>query len=174
MASAEIDNEKDLKQIREYMSPMEARRMGRLMKSSLITSLCVLKEAGIEMPDAIITGTAYGCVENSEKILQSLCTDGEHTINPTPFMQSTHNTISSNIAMQLKCHGYNITYSQGEDSLNLALKDARRLLSSGKYKTVLVGLHDESTPLFRELMTRAGLKESKSIYSKSILLSFRK
>ncbi len=170
-ATAVIDNEEDLKQIRDFRSPMEARRMGRLMKASLITSLRVLKEAGIETPDAIVTGTAYGCIENSEQILQALCTEGEGSVKPTYFMQSTHNTVSSNIAMQTHCHGYNITYSQGSDSLELALRDARRLLRSGKYKTVLVGLHDESTPLFRELFVKAGLEAPKPIYSKSILLT---
>ncbi len=170
VAESEIDNDEDLKQIKEFVSPMEARRMGRLLKASLLTSLRVLKEANIEVPDAIVTGTALGCVENSERILQAMQAEGESSVKPTYFMLSTHNTISSNIAMHLKCHGYNITYSHGEDSLRLALQDAKRLLRTGKYKTVLVGFHDESTPYLQELYAKAGLKEPKSIYSKSLLL----
>ncbi len=173
-ATSEITDEEDLKQIKEYIAPMEARRMGRLLKASLLTSLRVLKEAGIETPDAIVTGTAYGCVENSEKILLTLCEEGESSVKPTLFMQSTHNTMSGNIAIQTKCHGYNITYSHGKESLELALKDARRLLQSGKYKTVLVGMHDESTQTLRDFFVRAGLREPEPIYSKSLLLTLKK
>ena len=43
-----------------------------------------------------------------------------------------------------------MTYSQGKDSLDWALRDARRLIETGKAKTVLVGYHDEATPLFQE------------------------
>lgn len=174
MASAEVSSDDDLKLIRDYKSPMEARRMGRLLKASLITSFKVLRECGVETPDAIVTGTAFGCVENSEKILLSLCEEGESSVKPTLFMQSTHNTISSNIAMQTHCHGYNITYSQGSRSLELAMSDAHRLIKSGRYRTVLVGVHDESTELLRELCVNARLPEPKSIYSKSLLLTCRK
>ncbi len=174
IAVSELNSEEDLKSIKEFISPMEARRMGKLMKASLITSYRVLAESGIQVPDAIITGTAYGCVENSEKILMELLESGEETVKPTLFMQSTHNTISSNIGIHTKCHGYNITYSQGNDSLSLALRDAKRLLKSGKFKNILVGFHDESTPLLRKLMSQAGVKEIKPIYSISMLLSCRK
>ncbi len=174
VATAEVDSEDELKSIREFISPMEARRMGRLMRAALLTSFRVLRKAAIDTPDAIIAGTAHGCVENSEKLLLQLRDQGEESSSPTLFMQSTHNTIAAAIAMQTHCHGYNITYSQGDDSLALALRDARRLLRSGECKNVLVGVHDESTTLLRELMTRAGLKEPQSIYSKSILLRCRK
>lgn len=55
-------------------------------------------------------------------------------LKPTYFMQSTHNTIGSNIAIKTHCHGYNITYTQGEDSLDWAIRDAKMLLASGKAK----------------------------------------
>lgn len=113
---------------------MEARRMGKIMKSSLLSSLEALEKAGIATPDAIITGTTYGCLENSEKLLVQLKEEGEEMLKPTYFMQSTHNTIGSNIAIKTHCHGYNITYTQGEDSLDRAIRDAKMLLASGKAK----------------------------------------
>jgi 3-oxoacyl-(acyl-carrier-protein) synthase len=58
-------------------------------------------------------------------------------------MLSTHNTIASAIAIQTKCHGYNITYSQGEDSSAWAVRDAKLLLRKGEAKTVLVCAFDE-------------------------------
>ena len=141
------------------------------MKSSLLSSLKALKQAGVECPDAIITGTAWGCIENSELLLRQLEEEGETSLKPTLFMQSTHNTISSNIAIRLGCHGYNVTYTQDEDSLAWAMRDAQQLIRSGKCKTVLVGCHDESTPFIGQLMERLGYQDQPSIHSTAIVLS---
>lgn len=152
LSRVEINDTEQLSELKSFVKPMEARRMGKLMKSSLLSSLKALQMAGIECPDAIITATAWGCLENSELLLTQLTDEGETATSPTWFMQSTHNTIGSQIAIRTKCHGYNATYTQGKQSLEWALRDARMLLKSGRCKTVLVGMHDETTPLFRELM----------------------
>ncbi len=171
LARAEIDSVEDLSELKRWVKPMEMRRMGKLMKASLLSSLKALERAGVAMPDAIITATAYGCVENSERLLKELCEEGEQTLSPTLFMQSTHNTISSNIAIRLGCHGYNVTYSQGGASLQWALRDARRLIAAGQCRTVLVGCHDESTPAFSDLMEHATGKRPADIHSLAIVLS---
>ena len=171
LSKVEITSEEELADIREYVKPLEARRMGKIMKGSLLSSLKALKQAGIEKPDAIITGTAMGCLENSEQLLTQMIREGETMLKPTCFMQSTHNTISSNIAIRLGCHGYNVTYTQDEDSLDWAIRDARQLLKSGKYKTVLVGCHEETTPLYRQLMARLGHHNLPSIHALSIILT---
>lgn len=171
LSKVEINDETQLPEIRDYVNPLETRRMGKLMKSSLLASLKALHEADIEVPDAIITGTAFGCLENSEKFLIDMCENGEETLKPTLFMQSTHNTISSNIAIKTKCHGYNITYTQNEKSLEWALKDARQLIRDGKAKYVLVGCHDESTPMYRNLMKRLGKAIPASINSVAMVLA---
>lgn len=155
LSNVMITSEDELLGIREFVSPLEARRMGKLLKSSLLASLRALREAGIEKPDAIITATSLGCWENSEALLRQLDEEGEVMLKPTWFMQSTHNTISSLIAIRTHCHGYNVTYAtEGPDPLRWALHDAEMLLKSGQCKTVLVGFHDESTPLYRSLMAR--------------------
>ena len=130
-----------------------------------------LEKAQVKCPDAIITGTALGCWENSEALLMQLEEEGEVMLKPTNFMQSTHNTISSNIAIRLGCHGYNVTYTQCDRSLEWALRDARLLLQSGRYKTVLVGCHDETTPLYRSLMDRLGVTNLPSIHSIAMVFS---
>lgn len=171
VARIEITSEDELAEIRDYVKPLEARRMGKIMKSSLLSSLKALKVAGVEQPDAIITGTALGCLENSELLLRQLTEEGEATLKPTYFMQSTHNTISSNIAIRLGCHGYNITYTQDDDSLKWALRDAELLLQSGKVRTVLVGCHDETTSMYRDLLHRIGENEQPAIKSTAIVLT---
>ena len=172
LAQVEITDESELEEIRNYVKPLEARRMGKIMKSSLLSSLKALEIAGIDTPDAIITATAWGCLDYSERLLKQLQEEGEALLKPTYFMQSTHNTIGSNIAIRLKCHGYNVTYTHGEKSLDWAIRDAKLLIQSGKYKTVLVGVHDEVTPMMRSLMERLGIKVMpSSFYSKAIVMS---
>lgn len=174
LAEAVIDNVEQLGELREFVSAGEARRMGKLMKAATMSSLKALQAAGIETPDAIITATAFGMLETSEKFLLDMLENGEETLSPTLFMQSTHNTIGSSIAIRTKCHGYNMTYSQGKDSLEWALRDARRLIATGKAKTVLVGCHDEATPLFQEFCRRMGKPVPQEIYSRSIVLGVAK
>ena len=172
-AKVEITSEEALSEIRNYVKPLEARRMGKIMKSSLLSSLKAMEQAGIEKPDAIITATALGCLENSERLLNQLQEEGEVMLKPTYFMQSTHNTIGSGIAIFTKCHGYNVTYTHGKDSLEWALRDARMLLKSGKAKSVLVGLHDETTPLYRSLMQRVGIDNLLPIHSIAMVLEVK-
>ena len=172
-AKVEITSEEALSEIRNYVKPLEARRMGKIMKSSLLSSLKAMEQAGIEKPDAIITATALGCLENSERLLNQLQEEGEVMLKPTYFMQSTHNTIGSGIAIFTKCHGYNVTYTHGKDSLEWALRDARMLLKSGKAKNVLVGLHDETTPLYRSLMQRVGIDNLLPIHSIAMVLEVK-
>lgn len=171
VAEVEITTEEQLAEIKNYVKPLEARRMGRLMKSSLLASYKVLEKAGVSCPDAIITGTSLGCLENSEKLLDALADEGEETMSPTLFMQSTHNTIGSNIAIRLKCHGYNLTYSHNAESLRWALHDAEMLISTGVVNTVLVGMHDESTPFYQQCKEVAGQPVPPTIHSKAIILS---
>ena len=157
LSKVEITSDDELAEIRKYVKPIAARSMGKLMKSSLLSSLKALKQARVEMPDAVITGTAYGCLENTERLLRQIDAEDEESISPTYFMQSTHNTIGSNIAIKLGCHGYNSTYSQRGDSLEWTIKDAELLIRSGKCRTVLVGCHDESTPTLKSMLDRIGV-----------------
>ena len=171
LSKVEITSEEQLMDIRKYVKPLEARRMGKIMKSSLLSSLEALQQAGIEVPDSIITGTAYGCLENSERLMEQIKEEGEGMLKPTFFMQSTHNTIGSNIAIKTHCHGYNVTYTQESHSLEWAIRDAELLLRSGKVKNVLVGCHDESTSLFNTLLKKVGEKPLHSVHSVAMVLS---
>lgn len=137
-----------------FIPKMEARRLCRLLKAAIYTSMTAMQEANLLCPGAIIIGTAYGMMENSEKFLLQMCQEGEEMLKPTLFMQSTHNTIAGQLAIRTQCHGYNVTYTQGNRSLECALLDAVMQLEEGVVTNVLVGCHDETTPLFAELMYR--------------------
>ena len=142
-AKRAVSSDEELAGLREFLPPMETRRMGRMMKASLLSAFSALREAGIERPDAIIAATSKGMLELSAIFLEDININHEEQLKPTVFMQSTHNTIASAIAIQTKCHGYNITYSQGEESSAWAVRDAKMLLRKGEAKTVLVCAFDE-------------------------------
>ncbi len=139
-----------------FLSPMQARRMGLILKRAIAVSLTALRNAGIECPDAIFTGTGLGCMENTENFLSAMYRDGEEMLPPTYFMMSTHNTISSAVAILLRCHGQNCTYSQKDISFESALLDAFLQLQVGGISNALVGVHDETTPDTYDLLKGAG------------------
>lgn len=142
---------------KEYVSPIEARRMGRILKRALATSKEALKEAGCETVDAIMTGTGFGCIENTEFFLDALSNDGEQLLKPTYFMQSTHNTISSLVAIQTKNYNYNATYAHKGISFESALHDAWLQFHMDKIGSALVGCHDEMTETFYHIMKKGNV-----------------
>jgi hypothetical protein len=159
---------------KQFISAGDARRMGKLLKRALATSLSALQEGGIENPDAIITGTGFGSIENTELFLDALVREGEQLLKPTQFMQSTHNTASSLIGIHTKCHGYNSTYSQKGLSFDSALYDAWMQFRLGRIKTALVGGHDEMSPVFSGFVRKAGHVKEGEICSEaavSVLLA---
>ena len=141
---------------KQWLAPAESRRLGKLLKRALVTSLSAMQKSGVEHPDAVITGTGLGCIENTEILLTHLCEEGEENCKPTPFMQSTHNTISSLVSIHTHSHGYNATYAHKEASFDCALEDAWMQMQLGHIKTALVGGQDEMTPKYFGLLCKTG------------------
>ena len=140
----------------KFISPMESRRMGKMLKRAVATSMTCLNECGVEHPDAIITGTGLGCVQHSEAVLVDLCYNGDDAVKPTNFMQSTHNTISSLIGIRTHSHGYNCTYSQEGLSFENALADAMTQLRNGRISNALVNSFDEISDKYFIILQKAG------------------
>lgn len=141
---------------RPFLDPIASRRMGRVLKRAVATSVTAVEAAGAGEIDAIVTGSGLGCMENTEKFLAAMLRDGEELLQPTFFINSTHNTISSHVAVHLKCHGYNNTYVHRGTSFESALLDAFMQFETGRIATALVGGHDEMTPDWFEIMRHAG------------------
>lgn len=139
-----------------YIPPMVARRMGVLLKRAVVTSVTALKDAGIEIPDAILCGSGLGCIENTEKFLSAMIENNESCLQPTFFINSTHNTIASQVATFTKCHGYNNTYAHLGISFESALMDALMQFELGRISNALVCGNDEMTPTFFRLFDKVG------------------
>jgi len=132
------------------------RRMSRIVKMGVASSATCLRNAGIEMPAAILTATAYGCLEDSASFLRSMIEFDEQMLSPTAFIQSTHNTVGAQIALLLKCHHYNNTIVHRAFSFENALTEAILLLEEG-ISPILAGAVDEITKDRHAILSRFGL-----------------
>jgi 3-oxoacyl-(acyl-carrier-protein) synthase len=119
--------------------------------------LACLKDAGIANPDAIVTGTAYGCLEDTGIFLTNIIQENEEPGTPVAFVQSTHNTIGAQLALLIKCSRYNNTFVSGGASFENALLDAILLLSENNAANILVGGMDEITDVSHTVLSRLGL-----------------
>ncbi|MBQ4821344.1 beta-ketoacyl synthase N-terminal-like domain-containing protein [Aquimarina sp. MMG016] len=128
---------------KEFIKPAAMRRMSKSVKMGVTTATMALNNSGIEMPDAIITGTGMGCKQDSEKFLENILHNDEQFLTPTLFIQSTHNTVGGQVALGLGCKAYNVTYVQGAASFEVSIKDAQLMLSESPEKNILVGGIDE-------------------------------
>lgn len=147
------------------------RRMSKVIRMGVAAAALALKEAGIEKPDAIIAGTGLGCVTDTAQFLTKLVENKEEALNPTPFIQSTHNTIASQIALLLQCLGYNQTYSQRGFSFECALQDALMSLDENPEYRILVGGIDETTETVATLLNQIGLSANQGEGSAFFVLS---
>jgi 3-oxoacyl-[acyl-carrier-protein] synthase II len=115
------------------------------------------------MPGAIITGTAFGCLEDTITFLTRIVEQQEDLLPPTAFIQSTHNTIAAQIAVMLQCHNYNRTYVHKGISFESALTDGIMLLNEGDAENVLVGATEEMVDTSFKVLTRLGLYKRRAI-----------
>jgi len=141
----------------KYVDPKQLRRMSRIIRMGVAAGSIALNEAGIAVPNGIITGTGYGCLSDTGIFLGKIIENKEEALNPTPFIQSTHNTIGSQIALLIQCLGYNQTYTQGAFSFENALLDAMLELTDSPSQSLLVGGIDEITPVSHAIQQRFGI-----------------
>ncbi len=130
---------------KNYIQAMQLRRMSRILKMGVSAAQIALQDADLKMPDAIITGTGLGCIEDTEKFLTNVIQNTEQFLTPTSFIQSTHNTVGGQIALQLKCNNYNFTYVHRGFSFESCVLDALMLLQEKNNGQILIGGVDENT-----------------------------
>jgi 3-oxoacyl-[acyl-carrier-protein] synthase II len=141
---------------KDYIPANTIRRTSHILKMGISAGLMCLGNSGRKETDAIIVGTAMGCFEDTDKFLHSINDNDERMLTPTSFIQSTHNTVAGQLALLVKCHGYNFTYVHQNLSFEYALLDALLLLKEGEAHNILVGGVDELIQPLCELFERAG------------------
>lgn len=136
--------------------PALRRRMSQIVKMGVACGLKCIEGLAPENIDAIITATGFGCLADTEKFIESIVANSERLLNPTPFIQSTFNTIGGQIALLRGIHSYNVTYAHRGLSFESALIDAAMQVAEGK-KNVLLGAIDEITASSADIQRRLGM-----------------
>ena len=109
---------------KDIIDPKLIRRMSRIIRMGVAAATQCLRESNITKPDAIVTGTAYGCLEDTGLFLTKMVEFNEELLTPTAFIQSTHNTIGAQIGLMLQCNNYNNAFVHRGFSFESALVDA--------------------------------------------------
>ncbi len=151
-----------------YIDAKFLRRMSRIIKMGTAAALACLQQAAVKSPDAIVMGTAYGCLEDTGAFLKKMVEQKEEMLTPTAFIQSTHNTIGAQIALLLQCHQYNNTFVHRGFSFESALLDAMMLLEENAAATVLAGAADEITDASHAILSRFGLYKKEPVSNKEL------
>jgi 3-oxoacyl-[acyl-carrier-protein] synthase II len=154
-----------------FIDPKQIRRMSHIIKMGVAAAQHCLNKANIEMPGAIITGTAFGCMEDTVVFLTRIIEMQEEMLPPTAFIQSTHNTVAAQIALMLKCHNYNNTFVHKGVSFENALIDGLMLLNENEADNVLVGGTEEMIDTGFTILTRLGLYKRKPISNLALFAS---
>ncbi|MBN9482881.1 MAG: hypothetical protein BGO70_08390 [Bacteroidetes bacterium 43-93] len=143
--------------------PMQLRRMSKVVRTGIAASKISLQKAGIEKPDAISIGTAMGCLQDTEVFLTKMVEQDEQMLTPTAFIQSTHNTVSGQIALLCGCNGHNLTFVQRGHSFEHALINAELYLQDHPGESMLVGGIDELTDNSFKALSKAGIYSNDTI-----------
>jgi 3-oxoacyl-[acyl-carrier-protein] synthase II len=152
-----------------FIDPKQIRRMSHVIKMGVAAAKDCLNKGSTELPGAIITGTAFGCMEDTITFLTRVVEQDEELLPPTAFIQSTHNTVAAQIALMLKCHGYNNTFVHKGISFESALLDAMMLLKEQETDNVLVGGVEEMVDTSFKVLTRLGLYKRWPVSNLSLL-----
>lgn len=153
------------------IKPMMLRRMSKAVKMGLYCSKKALQEAGVIKPGAILLGTGQGCMQDTEKFMSNMLENEEGLLSPTSFIQSTHNTVAGQIALDLKCKGHNMTFTQNSASFETALLDAILLFGDREIQEILVGGVDETSREFTGFQRLDGQIKEKYIQNLDLFAS---
>ena len=156
---------------RAFIPGNSLRRMSRILKMGLTTALKSLQDTGIETPDAIVTGTGKGSLQDIERFIKEIRDYNEQALNPTPFIQSTYNAVNGLIALQQKCTQYNNTFVHRGFSFENALLDSMLLLHEGK-TDVLAGSFEEITTEHFFIKSRIGHWKAEDVPNNTLYQHF--
>jgi 3-oxoacyl-[acyl-carrier-protein] synthase II len=134
---------------RQFMSPGVYRRMSRISRMAVASSVEALKDSGLILDTidreriAVIMGTSYGSSSHVEDFYISLLKYGPRGAQPFLFPETVPNAPASHIAMFHGITGPNTTFCQNEISAENAILYAQNLLLQNQVDVALVGGADE-------------------------------
>ncbi|MBK6265312.1 beta-ketoacyl synthase chain length factor [Marivirga sp. S37H4] len=120
-----------------FYNENQIRRMNKINKIGLFGALNCNRSSGDINFDAIVLGTGFGGADSSDQFLESIVM--EKPKSPSLFIQSLHSTLTSHIAIALKCNGYTITHINKGAAFENVLTDSMLLLNESPDHQVLIG-----------------------------------
>ncbi|MHA4810363.1 beta-ketoacyl synthase chain length factor [Flavitalea flava] len=135
----------------EGLSKNAARRMSKSVRMGVGTALALLSDPLDDLRNnslkdflnGIIIGTAHTGMEESIQFMKQIMEHEEEMLTPGAFVQSTPNTLGSQISFLTRNKGYNITHVHSGLAFENALIDAAMLLKENPSDTYLLGAADE-------------------------------
>lgn len=145
----------------DWLGSRQLKNMSRILRMSITAAYMALKKAKVNTPDAIITGTGYGNLEDMRTFTARIIQNQEQQLPATTFLNAGYHTVGSYLAMILQCQGYNQVFSQRAFSFEEVLLDAMMYLEENPSQNVLLGGFDEITPDSHTILSRFGIFRKK-------------
>ncbi|MCB1036166.1 MAG: beta-ketoacyl synthase chain length factor [Acidobacteria bacterium] len=144
--------------LKEWLSPMAARRMSPPSKMAVAAAKMAVAEAALEgealHPAAVYVSTNFGPSTYSEKILEQVFHEGPEAVSPMLFTESVANAPAAQIALAFRAVGPNVTVTQREAGAVLALAGAAREVARGRVPTAVVAAVDEVSTVLHATLDR--------------------
>ncbi len=158
----------------DFVAAAQTRRLAKIIKAGLVCGIdAAIQKTGIERPDAIITATGQGSLQDTERFLLTMINDKERMLNPASFINATFNSLNGILGIYFNANCYANTYVHRGFSFTSALQDAMLLIEEQQAKNVLVGAFDEMSADHYFIKRRMGFwkKEGEIINLNELLKS---
>ena len=147
--------------LKEWLSPVEGRRMSPPSKLAVVASRMALRQAGLGgepegLSTAVVLSTAFGPSSYSEALLKQILFEGPEAASPFYFTESVANAPAAQIAIACRARGPSVTVCQREAGPLLAVGQGAAAVASGRVRRALAGSVDEMSPLLHALLDRFG------------------
>ena len=130
----------------QFIEPAKRRRLSRLQQMTLVSARksfgCGCDTGAPEKICAAI-GTGFGSLNDTTAFVENMILKDERAPRPSLFTSSVHNSLASQIAIELNFSGLNSTPIQREVSFETALWQGATELASGRAELALVSAADE-------------------------------
>jgi 3-oxoacyl-(acyl-carrier-protein) synthase len=132
---------------------MKARRLDRGSQFALVACAQALSEAAYDVASdprsiGIAVGTGSAGAGALTEFLRVLLTESPEAAPPFHFANTVANAPASQVSIELKLHGPNVTVTQKDPSAVNALLFASLAIASGKARAMLVGGVDEWNKIY--------------------------
>lgn len=135
---------------KDLLPSRRVRRLGRAQELALAAAHHAVRSCpvppGIEDGGAVCLGTGWGELGNTADFLEDMIDPEKLAPKPTHFINSVHNSLASEIAIDFQALEANHTFTHGAISFETALAESIRMLWRRRARCVLLAGVDKLTP----------------------------